>query len=242
MSGSGNRCEASASERDQRPDGAAQLLALRVQQAEAEAARLTLLLKHREQQLGELRMAFAHSATLHYWAQERLERELEMFRAPARTAQGTDEDTGQDTGQDTMPADRREDLQADDAGGVLVRLPYMTTVLTVLIDTMRTYWAGCDRDSAPKSSTVARALDERLNLRSQADGNASRSAQAYAAAIRPDWVKEDDHRHHRRCLRHAVTCAGVGTADGACTGTPRAVPLCAGIAACEGERGSRGAP
>lgn len=130
MSGSGNRCEASASERDQRPDGAAQLLALRVQQAEAEAARLTLLLKHREQQLGELRMAFAHSATLHYWAQERLERELEMFRAPARTAQGTDGDTGQDT----MPADRREDLQADDAGGVLVRLPYMTTVLTVLID------------------------------------------------------------------------------------------------------------
>ncbi|MDE1011672.1 MAG: hypothetical protein OSB38_39020, partial [Paraburkholderia fungorum] len=58
--------------------------------------------------------------------------------------------------------------------------------------------AECDHDHFPKSATVARAIDERLGLSSQANGEASRSAQAYASAIRPDWIKEGDNRHHCR--------------------------------------------
>lgn len=79
---------------------------------------------------------------------------------------------------------------------VVVTLPYVTSTLSVLFNAMRTFWA--DRDHPPKSTTVAHAIDEHLGLSSQANGEASRSGQAYASAIRPDWVKEADNRHHCR--------------------------------------------
>jgi hypothetical protein len=79
-----------------------------------------------------------------------------------------------------------------------VKLPYVTSILSVLFDAMRTFWADCDHEHPPKSATVALAIDERLGLSSQQSGEASRSGQAYASAIRPDWVKEADNRHHCR--------------------------------------------
>jgi hypothetical protein len=48
---------------------------------------------------------------------------------------------------------------------VIVRLPYLTTILSVLFDAMHVFWGDCDDGRLPKSSTVAHAIDERLGLR-----------------------------------------------------------------------------
>jgi len=160
------------------------VLQRRVQRAEAEVCRLTRCVQLRDQQLCELRKVLAHSATMHYCAEDRLQRELDSLRI-------------------MMPADElRKQLcePGNDASesGVVIRLPYVTSILSVLFDAMYTFWAGCDPSLPPKSSTVARAIDERLRLSAQSNGEASRSGQAFASAIRPDWVKDADNRHHCR--------------------------------------------
>lgn len=156
----------------------------RSQRIEAEVLRLTRCIEMKDRQLCELRKALAHSATVHYSFEDRLQRELESLRV-------------------MMPGEALDEPWAKpDSGrtqdGVVVRLPYVTTVLSVLFDAMCAFWADCDRDRPPKSATVAHAIDERLGLSSQHNGEASRSGQAYASAIRPDWVKEADNRHHCR--------------------------------------------
>ncbi|EIF29065.1 hypothetical protein BCh11DRAFT_04497 [Burkholderia sp. Ch1-1] len=156
----------------------------RLQRAEAEVRRLTRCMEMKDRQLCELRKALAHSATVHYSFEDRLQRELDSLRImmPAtdfRRHWGT-------------PAGEQRDE------GFVVKLPYMTSILSVLFDAMCTFWADCDRDHPPKSATVAHAIDERLGLSSQQNGEASRSGQAYASAIRPDWVKEADNRHRCR--------------------------------------------
>ncbi|CAM2197839.1 conserved protein of unknown function [Paraburkholderia kururiensis] len=156
----------------------------RLQRMELEIRRLARCIELKDQKLCELRSALANSATVHYRAEERLQCELDTLRinAPAEMVQ-------------------RAGSQSDDGSpeyGVMVRLPYMTMILSVLFDAMRVFWADCDHHHLPKSSTVARAIDERLGLGGQANGEASRTGQAYASAIRPDWVKEADNRHHRR--------------------------------------------
>ncbi|WP_105511794.1 hypothetical protein [Paraburkholderia sp. BL21I4N1] len=156
----------------------------RLQRAESEVRRLTRCMAMKDRQLCELRKALAHSATVHYSFEDRLQRELDSLRImmPVNEFQ---EHWGKSTG------DRPVE-------GIVVKLPYVTSILSVLFDAMCTFWMDCDHDHPPKSSTVAHAIDERLGLSSQRNGEASRSGQAYASAIRPDWVKEADNRHHCR--------------------------------------------
>ncbi|WP_321885384.1 hypothetical protein [Burkholderia cenocepacia] len=156
----------------------------RLQRSEAEVRRLTRCMEMKDRQLCELRKALAHSATVHYSFEDRLQRELDSLRImmPVSDFKGH---WGTATGE-------RPDV------GMLVKLPYVTSILSVLFDAMCTFWADCDHAHPPKSATVAHAIDERLGLSSQQNGEASRSGQAYASAIRPDWVKEADNRHHCR--------------------------------------------
>lgn len=155
-----------------------------LRRAEAEVRRLTRCIEMKDRQLCELRKALAHSATVHYSFEDRLQRELDCLRIMM-----PNDDFQEHWG---TPASNR-------AGeGVVLKLPYMTSILSVLFDAMCTFWADCDHDHPPKSVTVARAIDECLGLNSQQNGEASRSGQAYASAIRPDWVKEADNRHHCR--------------------------------------------
>jgi len=79
--------------------------------------------------------------------------------------------------------------------GVIVHLPHLTRTLEALFDVMREHWSEWDPERLPKSSTVARAIDQRLGLKGQVNGEASRSAQTFAAALRPDSVNETDGRH-----------------------------------------------
>jgi hypothetical protein len=159
-------------------------LHMRLLWAEAEVRRLNRCVELRDRQLCELRKALAHSATIHYSVEDCLQRELDSLRI-------------------MMPVEQRH-TQCRRSGSdrtehaIVVTLPYVTSTLSVLFEAMRTFWADCDRDHLPKSATVAHAIDERLGLSSQANGEASRSGQAYASAIRPDWVKEADNRHHCR--------------------------------------------
>ncbi|MEX3916456.1 hypothetical protein AB4Y43_09495 [Paraburkholderia sp. BR10872] len=157
---------------------------LRLQRAETEVRRLTRCMETKDRQLGELRKALAHSATVHYSVEDRLQRELDCLRImmPAEVFR--------------MPSGESGSERSDH--GIAVRLPYVTSTLSVLFDAMCMFWADCDHDHPPKSATVAHAIDERLGLSSQPNGEASRSAQAYASAIRPDWMKETDNRHHCR--------------------------------------------
>ncbi len=159
----------------------------RLRRAEAEVRRLTRCVELKDRQLCELRRALAHSATVHYSFEDRLQRELDSLRIMAPN-DGFEEHWG-------TPA-------SDQPGeGVVVKLPYMTSILSILFDAMCTFWGDCDRDRPPKSATVAHAIDECLGLSSQQNGEASRSGQAYASAIRPDRVKEADNRHHCRPAR-----------------------------------------
>ncbi|WP_423236990.1 hypothetical protein [Burkholderia multivorans] len=156
----------------------------RLLRAEAEIGRLNRCVELRDRQLCELRKALAHSATIHYSVEDRLQRELDSLRI-------------------MMPAEKlyaqcHRCTSGRTENAIVITLPYVTSILSVLFDAMRTFWADCDRDHPPKSTIVARAIDERLGLNSQANGEASRSGQAYASAIRPDWMKEADNRHHCR--------------------------------------------
>lgn len=159
-------------------------LELRLQQAEAEVRRLTRCIEMKDRQLCELRKALAHSATVHYSVEDRLQRELDSLRI----MMPVEECLTQWHQSSTVQTER----------GIVLRLPYVTSILSVLFDAMCTFWADCEHDHPPKSTTVAHAIDERLGLSSQSNGEASRSGQAYASAIRPDWVKEADNRHHCR--------------------------------------------
>jgi hypothetical protein len=156
----------------------------RLHRAEAEVRRLTRCMEMKDQQLCELRRALAHSATVHCSFEDRLQRELDSLRImmPVNGLRAHRDKAGDDPPEE----------------GVLIKLPYLTSILAVLFDAMCTFWADCDHDRLPKSATVAHAIDERLGLSSQRNGEASRSGQAYASAIRPDWVKEADNRHHCR--------------------------------------------
>lgn len=156
----------------------------RLPQAENEVHRLRRLVELKDRQICELRKVLAHTATVHFSLEDRLQRELDSLRVMLP-------DDGLQAQSGAPGADGSE-------LGTVVRLPYMTKTLSVLFDAMYAFWADCNDTKAPKSSTVAHAIDERLGLNSQANGEASRSGQAYASAIRPDSVKDADNRHHCR--------------------------------------------
>ncbi|WP_434106237.1 hypothetical protein [Paraburkholderia caffeinilytica] len=155
----------------------------RFDQAEADVRRLKERLRDKDRQLAEMGKALLRTVALHHAIEERQEDELESLRAmvPAwKTCQCVC------------------DGPSEYSDGITVHLPFITEILSGMFDVMHTFWSGYDENNPPKSSVVAHAIDERLNLRAQPDGEASRSGQTYASAIRPDWLKEADSRHHVR--------------------------------------------
>jgi hypothetical protein len=159
------------------------VLQWRLQRADAEICRLTRCVQQRDRQLCELQKVPAHLATPPYSVELGLPRQFDAFR----TGRAADEPEAFH-----MPGGyaSRE--------GVVIRLPYVTSILSVLFDAMSTFWADCDPAHLPKSCIVARAIDECLGLSAKGKGEGSRSGQAYASAIRPDCVKDADGRHHQR--------------------------------------------
>lgn len=155
----------------------------RAQQAEADVRRLTERLKGKEVQVAEMGKALVRTVALHHAIEERQEQELESLRAlvSARKACQSASDG---------PSERTD--------GVWVHLPYLTEILSALFEAMHTFWSEYDENSPPKSLIVAHAIDKRLSLKAQPNGEASRSGQTYASAIRPDWIKESENRNHMR--------------------------------------------
>lgn len=158
-------------------------LALEYWRREAEAsrantARLAARLRGRDRRIELLELAIARTVVMHHVSVGHLERRLERFAVPAPNAQPQ-----RSTAEDGL------------ASGVTVRLPHLTRTLEALFDVMREHWSEWDPERPPKSSTVARAIDEKLGLKGQGNGEASRSAQTFAAALRPDSVNEADGRH-----------------------------------------------
>ncbi|WP_175976883.1 hypothetical protein [Burkholderia sp. BCC1047] len=174
-------------ERCSLPHDECSALQARVRRAEQEVGQLHNRLELKTRELADLTRAIVSSSVSRCDAETRLQRELQAMC----TGIG-----------DTVIPMIGLPPRADSPGKlVTVELPYTTTILHVLFESMFTFWADCDPRRLPKSSTVARAIDERLGFSAQTNGEASRSAQAYASAIRPDWVKDADRRHHRSGAR-----------------------------------------
>ncbi|MFM0433744.1 hypothetical protein PQQ75_32380 [Paraburkholderia aspalathi] len=150
----------------------------RVKESQALIGRLTARLRGRDRRIQLLELAIARTAVMHHVWTSHLERKLE--RAPMTDAGGSD-------GKPII-APKHENR-------AIVHLPHLTRTLEALFDVMREHWSEWDPERPPKSSTVARAIDEKLGLKGQTNGEASRSAQTFAAALRPDSVNETDGRH-----------------------------------------------
>jgi hypothetical protein len=150
----------------------------RAKESQALNARLAARLRWRDRRIQLLELAIARTAVMHHVWTSHLERKLE--RLPIA-------DT---TGSAANPV-----IDSAHESGAIVHLPYLTRTLEALFDVMREHWSEWDPERPPKSSTVARAIDEKLGLKGQANGEASRSAQTFAAALRPDSVNETDGRH-----------------------------------------------
>ncbi|MEX3634546.1 hypothetical protein AB3X90_09000 [Paraburkholderia sp. BR14427] len=175
MDHSENPCQPAGARDDSTVALAPNSLQRRVDQAEADVRRLTEQLRGKERQLSDMGKALLRTVAVHHAIEERQEQELESLRAMApswRTLQCACEE------------------QSEHSYGITVRLPFITEILSGMFDVMQIFWSDYDENNPPKSSVVARAIDERLNLKAQPDGEASRSAQTYASAIRPDWLKE----------------------------------------------------
>jgi len=159
----------------------------RLRLAELEIVRLKNDLGLKTRELDRLTRAIVNSSIVHFDIETRLQRELDAVR----------------TGWSESAISKSSAACEVESSGnlVTVKLPYVTNILSVLFDSMFEFWAACDPRRLPKSSAVAHAIDARLGLAAQANGEASRSGQAYASAIRPDWVKDADRRHHRHAAR-----------------------------------------
>jgi hypothetical protein len=150
----------------------------RTEESQAMIARLTARVRGRDRRIQLLELAIARTAVMHHVWSSHLERKLE--RSPEADTKG--------------PAEKPVIVREHESG-VIVRLPHLTRTLEALFDVMREHWSEWDPERLPKSSTVARAIDQRLGLKGQVNGEASRSAQTFAAALRPDSVNETDGRH-----------------------------------------------
>ncbi|WP_175035441.1 hypothetical protein [Burkholderia lata] len=158
----------------------------RTEESKALIARLNDRLRKRDHRIELLELALARTALMHHVWASHLERRLE--RSSAFNADGQFNVAVQSDGSAARAAD-------DPGRGVIVHLPHLTRTLEALFDVMREYWSEWDPDRPPKSSTVARAIDEKLGLKAQTNGEASRNAQTFAASLRPDSVSESDGRH-----------------------------------------------
>jgi hypothetical protein len=154
----------------------------RSRDAESAVSRLSSRLRGRDQRILLLERALARTVALHHALEDSLEQRLEQCLEQAARADGPD---------------RSEQVSLDQtASGVIVRLPHLTRTLSLVFDVMWEYWANWSPERPPKSATVARAIDAKLGLKGQYTGEASRSAQTFAAALRPDSVNDTDGRHH----------------------------------------------
>ncbi|WP_321968305.1 hypothetical protein [Burkholderia cepacia] len=159
----------------------------RVEESRALTTRLTDRLRKRDRRIELLELAIARTVFMHHVWATHLERKLE--RSSVSDAERRPNVAGH-------PGNPSDTAAADQSlGGVIVHLPHLTRTLEALFDVMREFWSEWDTGRPPKSSTVARAIDERLGLKAQSNGEASRSAQTFAAALRPDSVNESDGRH-----------------------------------------------
>ena len=175
MDHSGNPWQPPGARHDSTAALAQNSLQRRVDQAEADIRRLTEQLRGKERQLSDMGKALLRTVVVHHAIEERQEQELESLRAMAPSWK-----TFRCVGEE----------QSEHSDGFTIRLPFITEILSGMFDVMQTFWSNYDENNPPKSSVVARAIDERLNLKAQPDGEASRSAQTYASAIRPDWLKD----------------------------------------------------
>lgn len=87
------------------------------------------------------------------------------------------------------------------SGGVTVVLPHMTHTIAAVLAVFEEYWPPRGERRPPKSTNVSRAIDERLRWKPQRNGTPSRSAQTFAAAMRPDELSAADGRNQRRRSR-----------------------------------------
>ncbi|WP_343672855.1 hypothetical protein [Paraburkholderia heleia] len=153
----------------------------RFEDAEAHASRLASRLRGRDQRILQLERALARTAALHHALEDSLEKRLEQCSGPL---------------EHTKEPDRSFRIPPDHVSSrVIVRLPHLTRTLSLLFEVMWEHWATWDPERPPKSSTVARAIDTKLGLKGQTDGEASRNAQSFAAALRPDSLSDADGRH-----------------------------------------------
>ena len=150
--------------------------------SQASVQRLMVRLRGREKRIQILEQALARTAVMHHLWALHLERRLDRSTA-------------------ISPVGKRDDASVSsrsEGDGVIVKLPHMNAALASLFEVMWSHWSHWDPEHPPKSSVVARAIDERLGWKCQANGEASRSAQTIAAAMRPDSVNDTDGRHHQR--------------------------------------------
>jgi len=150
----------------------------RTDESKALIGRLTARLRARDRRIQLLELAIARTAVMHHVWSAHLERKLERSSEP-----------------DTAEPAVKPVVAPEHQSGVVVHLPHLTRTLETLFDVMREHWSEWDTERPPKSSTVARAIDQKLGLKGQASGEASRSAQTFAAALRPDSVNDMDGRH-----------------------------------------------
>lgn len=153
----------------------------RAQHAERVIHRLSERLKSRDKEIVRLRNALVDTASLFQEAKAKLEQDLESA------------DTGRYT---TTVVSLFDAKPSPGLAETVVRLPYITTTLIALFEMMSTFYADFDNQHPPKSIEVARAIDRKLNYRGQSGNEPSRTGQTYAAAIRPEWIRESDRRHH----------------------------------------------
>lgn len=79
-----------------------------------------------------------------------------------------------------------------------VILPHMTDTLKAVFEVMRNNWSDYNPARLPKQMDLAHQIDKALGWKSQKNGDASRNAQVFAAAIRPDALKNADRRANGR--------------------------------------------
>ncbi len=176
--------DAPAEHREQGPDSSfdAEYWRQCAEASQASVQRLMVRLRCREKRIQHLERALARTAVMHHiWALH-LERKLDRTTAIAPIEKSVDDSIS----------------SIGDGDGVVVKLPHMNATLASLFEVMWSHWSHWDPEHPPKSSVVARAIDERLGWKCQANGEASRSAQTIAAAMRPDSINETDGRHHQR--------------------------------------------
>ncbi|MEM5343688.1 hypothetical protein [Paraburkholderia azotifigens] len=176
--------DAPAEHREQGPDSSfdAEYWRQCAEASQASLQRLMVRLRGREKRIQLLERALARTAVMHHMWALHLERKLDRTTAIA-------------------PTEKSGDASISSRGngdGVVVKLPHMNATLASLFEVMWSHWSHWDLEHPPKSSVVARAIDEKLGWKCQANGEASRRAQTIAAAMRPDSINETDGRHQHR--------------------------------------------